>query len=48
MIYVVIANVVIWMGILGYVFFLSKEHRDIVKRIDQIERDLKKGELNAK
>ena len=44
MAYVVIANLVIWLGIIGYMFFLAKENRGILIRLEQIEKELKQND----
>ncbi len=35
--FLLIANIVVWAGIFGYMWFLKTEQKEILKRISQIE-----------
>jgi len=47
MTYVIVANIVIWVGILGYVFFLTKEQKKLIDRFYQLEIEVKQDDKNA-
>lgn len=48
MTYVIIANIVVWVGILGYVFFLTKEQKELIDRFYQLEIEIKQDDNDAK
>jgi len=39
--YLVIANILVWVGIGGYLLYLGRENRKITQKLNQIQREFK-------
>ncbi|WP_459890579.1 CcmD family protein [Desulfothermus okinawensis] len=39
--YLVLANIIVWIGIIGYLMFLGNQNREILKKLSQIKKEFK-------